>query len=169
MKTVSYSIFLIFYLIVIPFSYNCFAQDSPQWHLPVGATKRLGKGWLHEIQYSPDGTQLAAAGSLGVWIYDTNTDKEIALYPGEGWGITSLTYSPDGSTLTSGSADGIIRIWNTITGEIQQEIDAHWRSIRSLAFNSDGTILASASRDRTIRLWNPQTGELIHTLRGHID
>ena len=91
------------------FSYNSFAQDSPQWHLPEGATTRLGKGWLSEIQYSPDGTRLAAAGSLGVWIYDTATDKEIALFTGYGYGVSALTYSPDGSMLAGGSWDGTVR------------------------------------------------------------
>ncbi|MCG9134877.1 hypothetical protein J5I95_24730, partial [Candidatus Poribacteria bacterium] len=75
------------------FSYNSFAQDSPQWHLPEGATTRLGKGWLYEIQYSPDGTRLAAAGALGVWIYDTATDEEISLLTAGGSGVPALTYS----------------------------------------------------------------------------
>ena len=71
MKTNFFSILTILCLVFLFFSYTSFAQDSPQWHLPEGATARLGKGWLYEIQYSPDGTRLAAAGTLGVWIYDT--------------------------------------------------------------------------------------------------
>ena len=65
MKTTFFWILTVFCLTVLFFSYNSFAQDSPQWHLPEGATARLGKGWLYEIQYSPDGTRLAAAGALG--------------------------------------------------------------------------------------------------------
>lgn len=59
-----------------------FAQDSPQWHLPEGAVARLGKGWLYDLAYSPDGTRLAVSGSLGVWIYDTATDQPIELFTG---------------------------------------------------------------------------------------
>ena len=75
-------------------AYNSFAQDSPQWHLPEGATARLGKGWLYEIQYSPDGTRLAAAGALGIWIYDTATDEEIDLFPADGSAVSALAYAP---------------------------------------------------------------------------
>ena len=45
-----------------------FAQDYTQLNLPEGANLRLGKGKIEEIQYSPDGTRLAAASSIGVWV-----------------------------------------------------------------------------------------------------
>ena len=61
------------------FSLNTFAQDPSQWHLPEGAKARLGKGEINEIAYSPDGTRLAVAGGIGIWIYDANTYQEVAL------------------------------------------------------------------------------------------
>ena len=102
MKTIFFFILTAICVTTLFFSSNSFAQDSPQWHLPEGATARLGKGWLYEIQYSPDGTRLAAAGSLGVWIYDAATDEEIALFTGYGYSVSALTYSPDGSMLAGG-------------------------------------------------------------------
>ena len=95
---------------------SSFAQDSPQWHLPEGATARLGKGWLYDIQYSPDGTQLAAAGTLGVWMYDTATHEETALFTGYGYGVAALAYAPDGSTLAAGFLNGTVRLWDPETG-----------------------------------------------------
>ena len=169
MKKRLFFIFLTLLCVSTFYQPNTFAQDSPQWHLPEGATARLGKGWLYEIQYSPDGTRLAAAGSLGIWIYDTATDKEISLLTGYGYAISALSYSPDGSILAGGSADGVIRLWDPETGEILQTLDRHWASIRSLVYSPDGSILASGSRDRTVHLWNLETGELLHTLRGHTD
>ena len=52
-------------------SLNTSAQDYTQLSLPEGAKARLGKGRIGEIQYSPDGTQLAVASSVGIWLYDT--------------------------------------------------------------------------------------------------
>ena len=61
---------------------NSFAQDSPQWGLPEGAKARLGKGVINEIRHSPDGTRLAVASGIGIWLYDTATHQEVALLAG---------------------------------------------------------------------------------------
>ena len=67
------------FILFILFTLNASAQDYTQWHLPEGAKARLGKGAIHEIQYSPDGTRLAVASSIGIWLYDTTTYQEVAL------------------------------------------------------------------------------------------
>ena len=58
---------------------NTTVPDSLQWHLPEGATARLGKGWINDIVYSPDNTLLAVASSVGVWLYDVQTGQELDL------------------------------------------------------------------------------------------
>ena len=45
--------------------------------LPEGAIVGLGKGYINDIAYSPDGAKLAVATSIGVWLYDTATDTEL--------------------------------------------------------------------------------------------
>ena len=64
------------------FSLNTFAQDYTRWHLPDGTRARFGKGWIRELAYSPDGTRLAVASSIGIWLYDIATGQEVALLTG---------------------------------------------------------------------------------------
>ena len=82
-------------ILSILLSPNIFAQNSPQWGLPEGAKARIGKGWISDIQYSPDGTRLAVASSIGVWLYDTETHQELALLTGHTAGVTGVSFSPD--------------------------------------------------------------------------
>jgi len=54
---------------------STFGQENPQWNLPVGAKARIGKGGVKEIKYFPDGTRLAVASTVGVWVYDVHTGE----------------------------------------------------------------------------------------------
>ncbi len=50
-----------------------YTTNYTQWKLPEGAKARIGKGRISEIKCSPDGSLLAVATSIGVWLYDVIT------------------------------------------------------------------------------------------------
>ena len=170
MKNTLYStlITLIIATLTLTFTTNTPAQDSPQWHLPDGATARFGKGTIHQITYSPDSTKMAVATSIGIWIYDTETGDELNLLSGHTEAVDSVAFHPDGNNmLASGSRDDTVRLWDVETGIEIRSLTAHKGSVYSVAFSHDGTTLASGSYDRTVRLWDTDTGTEIHTLTGH--
>ncbi len=86
--------------------------DYTQWQLPEKAKKRLGKGWINAIQFSPDGTQLAVGSGIGVWLYDVSTGKETSLFPGI---CRALAFSPDSRFLVNGG-DDTTTLWEIATG-----------------------------------------------------
>lgn len=144
-----------------------FAQDSPQWGIPDGAKVRFGKGEISELQYSPDGTRLAVASSIGIWLYDTATYQETALLNGHTYFVKCVAFSPDGRTIASGSWDYTIRLRDTDTGKPLLTLN-HGDWIVSVAFSPDGRTIASAGSG-SIRLWNARTGKLLHILRDGMD
>ena len=76
-------------------------QDYTKWHLPKGAKLRFGKGYINEITYSPDSSRLAVASSIGIWIYDAETGKELDLFTGHTGSVENLSYTPDGRFIAS--------------------------------------------------------------------
>jgi WD40 repeat protein len=87
------------------------AQESTHLNLPEGAVARLGKGSINAVQYSPDGARLAVATSIGIWLYDTTTYREVALLAGHTDDGYDVAFSPDGATLASGSWDSTVLLW----------------------------------------------------------
>ncbi len=156
------------------------AQGVTQWHLPDGAKARLGKGSINEIKYSPDGTMLAVATNIGIWLYDTQTGEELNLIAGNKFEVGDIAFSPDGTMLASDSNDSSIRLWDDETGK--SIIDEGNRTVRlwdvksgrqirtftgheyyitALAFSPDGKTIASGSAS-IIRLWNIESGKEMH-------
>lgn len=85
--------------------------------------------------------------------------------------VWSVTFSPDGKRVASGSADSTIRIWDAQTGDvIGFPFQGHTDSVYSIAFSRDGQKLASGSRDNTIRIWDIDSGQTITgPFKGHTD
>ncbi|MBV9386845.1 MAG: TIR domain-containing protein [Chroococcidiopsidaceae cyanobacterium CP_BM_ER_R8_30] len=80
--------------------------------------------------------------------------------------VVGASFSPDGKTIASGSADKTIKLWS-ISGKLLKTLpdtDQVW----GVEFSPDGTMLASASNDKTVKLWSAQ-GKPLRTLRGHED
>jgi len=159
--------FLLLFLLLILNVPMSSAQDSTQWHLPEDTLAQLGNGSIEVIVYSPDGSRLAAAAGLGIWIYDAATGTELALLTGHIDVVNSIAFSPDGSTLGSGSEDNTVRLWDVATGKLKNILSGHTDTVESVAFSPDGETLASGSRDKTIHLWDVKTGLQKYKLIGH--
>ena len=144
-------------------------QPYTQWRLPQGAKVRFGKGGINEIMYFPDGTRLAVASTIGIWIYDVQTCKPLELITGHTGPVNSIVFSSDRGTFATASDDNTARLWDTITGEHKASFVGHTGAINSVAFSPDGERLATASDDKTIGLWNLHTGEQIAKLEGHTE
>lgn len=73
--------------------------------------------------------------------------------------VKSISFSPDGNYLASGSKDGMIWLWQLSDPKGNKCLRWHQNGITSLTFSHDNAYLASASRDGQIRLWNVARGK----------
>ncbi len=80
--------------------------------------------------------------------------------------VNSVSFSPDGTRLTSGSSDKTVRLWDVETGRELTTLTGHSDSVSSVSFSPDGTHIASGSDDNTVRLW--ETGRELATFRAFI-
>ena len=110
---------------------------------------------------SPDGVPLTA--------WNEETDRLLRNSTADPGRIRSLTFSTDGKTVVSGSADGKIRVFELETGRQVSSVSAHDGLVLALAFSPDGKILASGGSDAAVRLWELESKHLLSTFTAHSD
>ena len=113
---------------------------------------RWGKGIINRVVFSPDGSLLAVASSIGIYLYDAGNLAEGRFIETNDW-VSSVAFSPDGEVLASGSWDGTVRLWRVSDGAPLRTLEGHTSEVTSVAFSPDGEVLASGSWDGTVRLW----------------
>ena len=102
---------------------------------------------------------------LGLW--DAKTSRHIKTLTGHTDEVRSVSFSPDGDTIASGSWDDTVRLWDTKTGKPLKTLTGHTDAVYSVSFSPDGRKIASGSWDKTIRLWTTISGRPLKTLTGH--
>ncbi len=143
-------------------------QDVTNWKLPDGAKARLGKGYPFDITYSKDGSLFAAASTIGVWLYDARTGRELNLFLDHEDCVSCVAISPDNSLLACGSGDNSkIKIWDLQSGDLKLTLSGHTDGVNSVTFSKDGQKLISGGDDELIHFWDVLTGKEIRTIAGH--
>ncbi|MCW5141292.1 hypothetical protein B7L34_034130, partial [Burkholderia cenocepacia] len=66
--------------------------------------------------------------------------------------ISQCAVQPD--LLAVGHADGAIRIWDALSGQIVVSFNGHRSAVVHLQFDREGARLASGSKDTDIIIWN---------------
>lgn len=77
--------------------------------------------------------------------------------------INSVTITPDGKYIVSGSSDESIKLWEISSGKEIRTFTGHKGRVNSVAVTPDGKHIVSGSSDRSIKLWEISSGKEIQT------
>ena len=105
------------------------------------------------IALSLDGSRLAFGTRDAVYLAGLESGSSLeAIAIHSGW-VRSAAFSPNGSILATGSADGKIRLWRPDTQSLLDTIEAHEKDVNCLAFAPGGKILASGGADGVVKVF----------------
>ncbi|KAJ6256782.1 putative G-protein beta WD 40 repeat-containing protein [Drechslerella dactyloides] len=156
-----------------------FAGNS-KYDIPISFSsdgKQIKSGPLNEINgfwnSEADGPHITTVFSYSNAVRAMAGDSHTTTVVSYSNSIRAMAFSPNGKQIatTHESKRGIIRLQDTLTGEVQKEFTGHSyaRTIAVIAFSPDGKYMASGSDDNTIRVWDIVTTGDPHlmTLAGH--
>ena len=73
--------------------------------------------------------------------------------------VTSVSFSPDGTRIVTGSRDRTAKVWDARTGTALLELKGHMGRVIGAAFSPDGTRIVTGSDDETAKVWDARTGD----------
>lgn len=110
---------------------------------------------IQDMALSPNGAELAVAliGSSQVTLADAADGSELHTFAGHDHRVNSVTFSPDGRLVVSGSRDATVCIWDAASGFLLRTLEGHTEAVNAVAFSPDGALIASGSDDGTVIVW----------------
>jgi len=131
------------------------------WNRDYSSANTIENGAaISSIAFNPDEETLAVAGDDGtIKLWNVRTKEKIVELPKQKDSVTSVDFSPDGTTLISAAAR-TITLWDRRGRKIKVFGGQHREQINCAKFSPNGKIIASASDDRTVRIWNIEGKEL---------
>jgi WD40 repeat protein len=120
---------------------------------------------VNRLCISPDKKLLAAAGSLGVKLYDikSTNPNPILTFEGHTGNVTGVAFHCEGKWMVTSSEDGTVKIWDTRTGTIQRNYN-HEKPVNDVVIHPNQGELISCDRGGNVRVWDLGENKCTHQL-----
>ncbi|MCB0631723.1 MAG: WD40 repeat domain-containing protein [Saprospiraceae bacterium] len=116
-------------------------------------TYQAGLSTVTSLAYSPNGKKMIAAYEEGeiAKLWDLRRPQLITEFKGHQAAISSVTFSPDGRKILTGSWDQTAILW-TNKGEIIKRLVGHTQRLRSVVYTKNNYAV-TCSEDGNIKIW----------------
>lgn len=118
------------------------------------------------LALSPDSRLLALATDEGTVLINTQWQSVVTTLPNKS-GVTAIAWNKKGNLLATGSANGVVQLWNVEKRQPLASFSAKGQPLSCLAWSNDNTYLATGTTKGAIFLWNTNTYKLANALLAH--
>lgn len=151
------------------------------WDLATGTVtdtlKTEGMTVVDAVAFSPDGYALATSSEdltdspVRVWDLQglDSPTVDVTLETPRSRGFEPVAFPPSGHLMATGGDDGVVRVWDSVSGALVAALKGHTGPVTTVAFSPDGETLVTGGDDGTVRLWDASSLDVVpvDTLTGH--
>lgn len=130
-------------------------QDRVIWEASTGRVLSVSthSGRVTALAFTPDGTRLATANRDGVELYDLEQGQLRGYLHTPQHDVHALGFARGDSRVIAGYANGLVRVFDSLSRVTLQETPAHGDQLNSIAVSADGRLVLTGGHDQTVRLW----------------
>jgi WD40 repeat protein len=118
---------------------------------PYRKTSRISD-WGHSIAFHPTADQIVAGLDRTVAVWSPSDYGPPLMWPAHAGAVLGVAFTPDGETLLTGGADGLVKLWDP-AGRLRHTFDWKIGDVGAVAFAPDG-LTAAAGGYETILVWD---------------
>ncbi|WEW58067.1 WD domain protein [Emydomyces testavorans] len=143
------------------------------WNVLTGKqhpTPFLGHhNYVYCIACSPKGNMLVSGSyDEAVFLWDVRSAHVMRSLPAHSDPVAGIDVIRDGTLIASCASDGLIRIWDSATGQcLRTLVHEDNPPVTSVKFSPNGKFVLAWTLDGCVRLWNYVEGRCVKTYQGH--
>jgi COMPASS component SWD3 len=105
-----------------------------------------------------------------VFLWDVRSARVMRSLPAHSAPVAGIDVVRDGTLLVSCADDGLIRVWDTATGQcLRTLVHEDNPPVSSVKFSPNGKYVLAWTLDDCVRLWDYIEGRCIKTYQGHLN
>ncbi|KAL4979806.1 WD40-repeat-containing domain protein [Aspergillus desertorum] len=125
--------------------------------------------YVYSIAFSPKGNMLVSGSyDEAVFLWDVRSARVMKSLPAHSDPVSGIDVVWDGTLIASCATDGLVRIWDTSTGQcLRTLVHEDNPPVSSVRFSPNGKYVLAWTLDDCVRLWDYVEGRCLKTYQGH--
>lgn len=127
--------------------------------------------YVYSLAFSPKGNMLVSGSyDEAVFIWDVRAARVMKSLPAHSDPVSGVDFVHDGTLIASCAEDGLIRVWDTATGQCLRTLVHEDRApVMAVRFAPNGKFVLASTADSCMRLWDYVDGRAVKTYQGHVN